>query len=263
MIRKKGEIQRKRIIVYYVLAIVLPCLILGILAFRGIQNDQALVEREQRRKLTEAGQQIIKDTEDYLSSVENSLAGIIGSVGHPETPIFKDQSLDSYCLHYRAVAGVIYRSVTGIPSLLNHGLIYIPDHLESLVDQAALQSRHFIWEGGWQIEFREKNYPKALLYYQGILKDASDEQSRGEILNAIARIQKKLGQDDAAMETYNSIWESYPRVLIRNKIPLGAVALMENSLLYLKQKDTLSALRSVHTLLTQLQLPLWELGASH
>lgn len=42
--KKKGEIQKKRIIIDYVLAIVLPCLILGILAFRGIENDQALVE---------------------------------------------------------------------------------------------------------------------------------------------------------------------------------------------------------------------------
>jgi len=55
--KKKGETKRQRIIIYYVLAIVLPCLILGILALRGIKNDQALVEREQRRNLLEAGQQ--------------------------------------------------------------------------------------------------------------------------------------------------------------------------------------------------------------
>jgi len=56
----REEIKRKRIIIFYILAIVLPCLILGILAFRGIKNDQALVEREQRVKLMEAGQQIIR-----------------------------------------------------------------------------------------------------------------------------------------------------------------------------------------------------------
>jgi len=43
MKNKKGEIQRKRIIIYYALAIVLPCLMLGILAFRGIKNDQVVV----------------------------------------------------------------------------------------------------------------------------------------------------------------------------------------------------------------------------
>ena len=72
--KKKGEIKRQRILIYYALAIVLPCLILGFLAFRGIKNDQALVEREQRSNLMEAGQQIIRETDAYLSSVENSFA---------------------------------------------------------------------------------------------------------------------------------------------------------------------------------------------
>ena len=57
--KKKEDMKRKRIIIYYVLAIVLPCLFLGIIAFRGIKNDQAVVEREQRRNLLEAGQQIL------------------------------------------------------------------------------------------------------------------------------------------------------------------------------------------------------------
>jgi len=41
------KVKGKRIIFYYALAIFLPCFFLGILAFRGIKNDQALVEREQ------------------------------------------------------------------------------------------------------------------------------------------------------------------------------------------------------------------------
>ena len=85
--------KRKGIIVYYALAIVLPCLILGILAFRGIKNDQALVEREQRRKLLESGQQIILETEAYLSSVENSFIEIIDSIPIPRETIFNDSLL--------------------------------------------------------------------------------------------------------------------------------------------------------------------------
>ena len=54
MIKRKGETKRHRIIIWYVLAIVLPCLIMGFLAFRGVKNDQALVEREKRSDLMEA-----------------------------------------------------------------------------------------------------------------------------------------------------------------------------------------------------------------
>lgn len=75
--RNRREIKRDRIIAYYILVIVLPCLILGILAFRGVKNDQALVESEQREKLAEASQDIIKQTDASLLLVENDFAKII------------------------------------------------------------------------------------------------------------------------------------------------------------------------------------------
>jgi signal transduction histidine kinase len=263
VIKKKGEIQRRRIIVYYVLAIVLPCLILGILAFRGIKNDQALVEREQRRDLLEAGQQIIEETDTYLSSIENSLADLIDTATIPQEIIFNNSLLSRFSAQYQAVAGIFFISGGGVPSLLNNGLLYIPDHLLTVSHGAVTRSRHFTWERGWQFEFREKDFHKALDYYQGILPDITGAQSRGEILNAIARVQKKLKLDDEALETYDLIGKDYPLVLIQNKIPLGAVALMEKSLLYMKQGDTIPALQTIHLLLTQMQEPIWELGYSH
>lgn len=43
--------RRRKIILYYSLAVVLPAIILGYLAYRGIRNDQAFREKESRRKL--------------------------------------------------------------------------------------------------------------------------------------------------------------------------------------------------------------------
>lgn len=263
MIKRKGEIQRSRIVFYYVIAIVLPCLILGILAFRGIKNDQALVEREQRRDLLEAGQKIIEEADAYLSSIENSLAGIIDSVALPTEAIFKDELLHRFSTQYQAVSGIFYISQYSIPSLLNNGLLYVPDHLLSVSDAAGSRSRHFRWEEGWQFEFREKDYRKALNYYQGILPDVDGAQARGEIFNAIARVQKKLKLDNDAMETYDLIGKDCPQIFIQNKIPLGAVALMGKSRLYMKGKDTIRALQTIHLLLTQLHEPVWVLGYSH
>ena len=82
-------------------------------------------------------------------------------------------------------------------------------------------------------------------------------------LNIVARLQKKLKLDDEAIETYDLIWNDYPEILIQNKIPLGAVALLEKSLLYLGKKDTISALKTIHFLMSQMQKPVWELGYSH
>jgi len=261
--KKKGEIQRKRIIIYYVLAIVLPCLILGILAFRGIKNDQALVEREQRRNLLEAGQQIIQETDAYLLSIESSFAEIIDSVANPRKTIFRDPLLKRFSTQHPGVAGIFFLSSTGTTTLLNNGMLYVPDDLLKVTDVTDSQATQDILEKGWRYEYREHNYPKALEYYQNILKNVTGKQSGGEILNAIARIQKKLKLNDKALETYDLLWNDYPQVLIRKKIPLGAVALLEKSLLYLEKKDTLSALETVRLLVSQMQKPMWELGYSH
>jgi len=63
----------------------------------------------------------------------------------------------------------------------------------------------------------------------------------------------KVLQPQKAIETYNLIWNDYPQVLIQNKVQLGAVALLEKSLLYLNKKDTISAQNTIHLLISQIQ----------
>lgn len=261
--KKKGEIKRKRIIIYYAFAIVLPCLILGILAFRGIKNDQALVEREQRRNLMEASQQIIRVTDNYLLSIENNFIEIIDSIPVPRTTIFTDSLLSQFIAQHQDIAGILYLSGDGLSYLLKHNLLYIPDDFSSASDVEGSRTTQNILEKGWQFEFRENDYLKALEYYQRVLPDITGKQAGGEILNTIARVQKKLNLNDEAIETYDLIWNDYPQVLIQNKIPLGAVALMEKSFLYLKKKDTISALKTACLLVSQMQKPILELYYSN
>ena len=156
--------KTKRIIVYYALAIVLPCLILGILAFRGIKNDQALVEREQRKNLQEVGQQIIQETEAYLSSVESRFIEIVDSTFIPKETIFTDSLLNQFNAHHQTIAGIFFLPDNGIPALLNNGLLYVPDDFLSASNTNGFQTTQNILEKGWQFEFREKDYAKALTY---------------------------------------------------------------------------------------------------
>ncbi len=58
--------RRQKIILYYALAILLPGIILGYMAYRGIRNDQALREKENRKKL-----EIISQT--FFSEIDSSL----------------------------------------------------------------------------------------------------------------------------------------------------------------------------------------------
>lgn len=258
--KKNVEIKRKRIIIYYALAIVLPCLILGILALRGIKNDQALVEREQRRNLTETGQQIIRETDDYLSSIEKSFTEIVASSDNPRKIIFTDPLLGRFCFQHQSVEGIFFRSLTGDLFLLNQGLLYVPDDYVNVPDMPGFKNIQDILDKGWQYEFRENNYSKAVQYYQSVLQNISDKQAEGEILNIVARLQKNLKLEDEAIKTYERISVNYTQVLLQNKLPLGAVALLEKSLLYLIKMDTASALETVYRLSYQMLKGGWELG---
>jgi len=252
--------KRKGIIVYYALAIALPCLILGILAFRGIKNDQALVEREQRRHLQEAGQQIIRETEAGLSSLEHSFTEIIDSIPIPRVSLFNDSLLSLFDAHHKTISGIFYLPETGLPLLLNNGLQYIPEDLLNVPGVEDFQSTQAILEKGWQYEFRENNPRKALGYYQSMLAVVRDEQSEGALFNAMAREQKKLMHEEEAIASYDFIWTHFPGVYIQNKIPLGAVALLEKSLLFLQKTDTVEALKNVYLLTSQFQTPRWEIA---
>src|SRR5665811_439991 len=190
--KKKGETKRERIIIDYVLAIVLPCLILGILAFRGIKNDQALVEREQRRNLLEAGQEIILETEGFFSSVENNFAEIIELIPVPKKSIFTDSLLSRFIDHHKTVKGIFFISGSGEFFVLNNGMSYVPDEFLTVLSEILPQSTQKILNKGWEYEFKENDNTKALKYYQTALQDANGKQSEGEILNAVARLQKKL-----------------------------------------------------------------------
>jgi signal transduction histidine kinase len=261
--KKKGEIKRQRIIIYYALAIVLPCLILGFLALRGVKNDQALLEREQRSNLLVTGQQVLRETEAYLLFVENSFSEIINSVNIPQKTLFSDSLLNSFTEKHPVAEGIFYISGNELPYLLNNNLLYVPDDFASVSYTKSSLTTQSILEKGWQIEFRENDNQKALKYYQSALPEIIGVQSRGEILNIVARLQKKLKLDKEAIGTYDLIWNEYPDVLIQNKIPSGAVALLEKSLLCLGKKDTAAALKTAHSLLTQIHKPMWKMGYSH
>ena len=263
MIKMKGETKRHRIIIWYVLAIVLPCVILGFLAFRGVKNDQALVEREKRTRLEEAGQLIIRETDAFLSSKENDFAEIIRNKNAPLGRIFYDSLLNKFCVKNISIAGIFFISDDDKVSLLNNKLLYVPDDL--MMDYNIVDSKlpQYITDRGWQMEFREKDYPGALRFYKHSLSNLTGKNSRAEILNAIARVQKKLNLDDEAIKTYDLIINGYSDVCIQNMIPLGAVALIEKSRLYLDENDTIEALRSAHLLLSEIQACTWELGYSN
>ena len=63
---KTATDARRRILRHFLLGIALPGVLLGYLAFRGIQNDRALVERERLNEQQRIAERINEDAEGLL-----------------------------------------------------------------------------------------------------------------------------------------------------------------------------------------------------
>ena len=92
---KKSHLGKKRILIYYLLAIVLPSVILGVLAFRGIMNDQAISEKESRQLLSEKGTILLEALDLFLSDTEEQFTNKTNQTKNNEsmTEMLKQVSL--------------------------------------------------------------------------------------------------------------------------------------------------------------------------
>ncbi len=254
------EITRKGIIFYYIIAIVIPCFLLGILAFRGIKNDQALVESEQRRILIETSNQIFQNLDKSLIKIENSFSDVAVQETLLTKEIFNSSILSQFNNQHKIVEGIFLLDNQTKLSVCSNGLIFFPDgyfpeNKTSFFPEALKK--------GWQYEFTEKDFGKAFQFYNGLLKKSNDIQTRGELLNAMARVQKKRSEFDSAVAIYDSIQQNYSQIIIQNKIPLGIMAFLEKNSCYLQLNDSVSALENSIMLLQMMADKYWELEESY
>jgi len=107
--------RRQKIILYYTLAVVLPGIILGYLAYRGIRNDQALREKENRRKLEMYSQ-------DFFNAIDS---GFVQFMNEQTT----DSMLYGAGQYDPALLALIVKDSNGSQKLIIHQLLYLPAEL--------------------------------------------------------------------------------------------------------------------------------------
>ena len=225
--KKNREARKSKIITYYALAIVIPSILLGILAFRGVRNDQALVEREQRRIFLDVAESIAVQTGTELQAVDSTFDAIAMWDDAHAGLFFTDSVMELFVERTPLVAGVFHLSPDGDIQMLQAGPTCIPEG--AVPDMAGEQPppSTSVTEVGWQYEFRDKDYNKAIAYYSRALQISPDEWEKGRMLNIIARLQKKKGDTLAALGTYSLIHDNYGQVYLSGQIPLGSTALRE------------------------------------
>jgi len=241
----KGSMHhRRRIVFLFGVGIVLPSLLLGYLAFRGIQNDRALVEKERLDETRRAADLVLRAVDDAITAVEENLSKALGI--HLETPFAQlAPALEKLAAGNPLVERLFYLQDFKNIRFPIAKLLYVPDggrEAGSSSSGDALNSIEI--QNALRLEFREKNFPGALAAYSQAFKDMSDPRSKGMILNALARVQRKSGLLKEAASTYEEIVRNYGGMIISEGIPLGPAASLEICVISRDLKDFAKSLQT-------------------
>ncbi len=203
--------RRRKIIFYYLIAVVLPGIVLGYMAFRGIRNDQALREKENLRKLEASSQTFFSEIE---SDIERFVDGLTS-----------DSAIYGSKKHDPSILILIVKDSTGSRKLITHKLLYLPGEL--LTDKSEPLNPSPLLKEGQRLEFAERKFSDALRFYQDRLNKTTDPEEKKEALVASARLYNKMNHPEKATELYEVIRNNYSGSLLNGRIPLGLTAALE------------------------------------
>ncbi|HSM36122.1 MAG TPA: HAMP domain-containing sensor histidine kinase [Longimicrobiales bacterium] len=237
---------RTRILLYFLLGIAAPSGLLAYLAFRGIQNDRALVERERRLQL-----------EHTATRIDGALEGLLEDAGQDiaSSPL---DSLEAIVARWPLVEAVFTVDPDGAARVVAaHGLRfqrspadYTPvrdDSFEALLDSAVT------------LELRDEALARALSEYERASRLAPDAPARTRAHLGAARVERKLGRLDAAAARYQMLATEFGDVPSSNGMPPGPSAALELAGVLLQAGDTAGGSRVLLDLYADLAAGRWAL----
>ena len=262
--RTKRYFSKKWIIINYLLVIVIPSCILGFLALRGIRNDQALIEREHRKKLAESGTSIISETNSRIAIFNDKFRGEIPdlSPSFPSSLTFEEHTLNSFIEENSLIRSIFLIQSSNSIRIFHPSLLYLPEIFEETGKEWSPYNYINLFIQGWNYEYKEKDLQKTLLYYRKKLKEFEKKEIEGYILTQIARVQTKQSDYNQAKETYQLIESEYGNITIDKRIQLGAMAQLEKSNISLLVGDTISSLNYSIEFLKKILNAEWQLDHS-
>ena len=203
--------RRQKIIMYYTLAVILPGIILGYMAYRGIRNDQALREKESLKKLE-------ANSRAFFAEIDSGFVQLM-------TVYATDKTLSYSLQDDPSVLALYVTDATGLKKLISHQLLYLARELITRQPEQPVTS--YGLNEGMRLEFAERNFPEALRFYHDKALRANDTAEKIQALVASARLYNRMNQPERAKALYDEINKEYPGRLLNGQIPLGLTAGLE------------------------------------
>ncbi len=244
---KRPGSRKKRIIILYSLGVLVPGLILGYMAFRGIMNDQAIREKESRNRL-----ESVRET--FFTALDSALyTDFQNSFG---------ENLDINSEQDDAVRASLVIPTTAEKDLINHNLLYLPPEFVGNPVSATLPSDIDL-EKAQKLEFGTSQLSSALRQYRSIEKNTGNNDIKLKSLIGQARILRKLDRDSEAEAIYRIILDEYSDSYVGNNIPAQSMALLELARMHQESGKTEEQNNVLGEILTSLLNPQLAYGANH
>lgn len=203
--------RRKKIILYYFMGVVLPGIILGYMAFRGIRNDQVLREKDSLKKLEISSQTFFSEIDSDLGSFMDEQTS--------DSIIYGTKKNDP------SILILFVKDSTGLIKLITHQLLYPPAEL--LTSEPDRMNPSSLLKEGQRLEFVEQRFSDALRLYKERILKTTDPEEKKEAQVASARLYNKMNQPERAKAMYEDIRKDYQGGLLYGRIPLELISGLE------------------------------------
>jgi len=219
----------------------------------------ALLEKEQLNQHNQIAQKITNSVNDKISAVEETFLNSITNHVLPQPDSEVLRSLELLKSQYTLVEEVfLFDGSEHIQLPLAKMLFPGAGNVNSL----PLKPVSAVMLAGEQYEFQQKRFQEALDSYQLAFAQASNNQTKAETLNSIARIQSKSNLFPEAIKSYKAIIQDYGDIRLGSGVPSGLAAQLEIGALFLTINDPESAVKAFTDLYKDLIDAKWTLEKS-
>jgi tetratricopeptide (TPR) repeat protein len=223
----QGILARRKIVLIFLLAILLPSLIVGYLSFSTFSKRREAVRRLLESNLWISGETALKSIEEALLEHEKQALkpeNFLLLIQHKEN----DQSLSSY--------SVISKNILGKPFLLDDSYqIIIPktgkEDISSFTWEREVSNSQYnqAFQRAEFFEYSQKNYSRACNLYRRCNSLAPSAQQKAIALEGLGRCLLNIKKYDEAYNIYRELSTIYGQFQNKAGHPYGILAAFQSS----------------------------------
>ncbi|HGY57356.1 MAG TPA: GHKL domain-containing protein [Caldithrix abyssi] len=241
--------------VYFLLGIGIPSIIMGYLAFRGIKNDHALLEKKRAAQYSAFAEEIEDAVNRHLRQMESSFLERLSLLKNKNRlnldhldKIVNDTTLVLTCFTFR-------NNTITFPS---RKLLFYSSTANDIISSIFEQETDAV-KNAAKYEFQKKNYPKAIELYKKALRLSSAEEEQARILSCIARAYRKMNNNSAAVRFYRQLRKKFYTTSLSSGLPTGAIAGLKIADIFMEQGNWAEAVKLILNTYENLLKSVWQL----